>query len=147
MNKGPLSLLRHNNKPDLVFLSARWKRSTVALPKFFIDKGETASQANEIVNDVYCIDTVTHTTNYVQFWFRRLRKGIFYVKDAPRRGRSVVEYVDKITEIIKVEWHVSSCTIALELEMNHKTVFNHLHKVGLKNKLDVWVPHQLTQET
>ncbi|GFU20222.1 histone-lysine N-methyltransferase SETMAR [Trichonephila clavipes] len=66
--------------------------------KFFFDKGKNASQAAEIVNGVYGADTVT--ANYVQFWFRRFRTGIFDVKDAPRTGRPIVENVAKITEIV-----------------------------------------------
>lgn len=110
--------------------------------QFFFDKGENASQAAEIVNGVYGADTVT--ANYVQFWFRRFCSGIFDVKDAPRTGRPVVENVDKITEIIEVDRHVSSRSIAQELKIDHKTVLNHLRKAGFKKKLDVWVPHQLT---
>ncbi|GFT42572.1 histone-lysine N-methyltransferase SETMAR [Trichonephila clavipes] len=64
----------------------------------------------EIANGVYGPETVT--ANYVQFWFRRFRSGIFDVKDAPRTGRRVVENADKITEIIEVDWHVSSRSIA-----------------------------------
>ncbi|GFW61300.1 histone-lysine N-methyltransferase SETMAR [Trichonephila clavipes] len=60
--------------------------------QFFLDKGENENQAAEIVNGIYGVDTVT--TNYVQFWFRRFRSGIFDVKDAPRTGRPVVENVD-----------------------------------------------------
>ncbi|GFW70634.1 histone-lysine N-methyltransferase SETMAR [Trichonephila clavipes] len=63
--------------------------------QFFFDKGENANQAAIIVNGVYGADTVA--ANYVQFWFRRFRSGIFDVKDAPRTGRLVVENVDKIT--------------------------------------------------
>ncbi|GFX22647.1 mariner Mos1 transposase [Trichonephila clavipes] len=66
-------------------------------------ESENASQAAEIVNSAYGADTVT--ANYVQFWFRRFRSGIFNVKDAPRTGRPVVENVDKITKIIKVDRH------------------------------------------
>ncbi|GFU38973.1 histone-lysine N-methyltransferase SETMAR [Trichonephila clavipes] len=66
--------------------------------------GETASQVAEIVNAVYGVDTVR--ANYVQFWFSRFRLGIFDVKDEPRTGRAVVDYVDKITEIIQVDRHV-----------------------------------------
>ncbi|EFN84272.1 hypothetical protein EAI_10060, partial [Harpegnathos saltator] len=36
--------------------------------------------------------------------------------------------------------------IAQELKISQKTVWNHLHKSGLKKKLDVWVPHELTQK-
>ncbi|GFX86051.1 histone-lysine N-methyltransferase SETMAR [Trichonephila clavipes] len=109
---------------------------------FFFDKGEYANQAAEIVNGVYGADTVT--ASYVQFWFRRFRSGIFDVKDTPRTGRPVVKNVDKITEIIEVDRHVSSRSIVQELKIDHKKVLNHLRKVGFKKKLDVWAPHQLT---
>ncbi|GFW43576.1 histone-lysine N-methyltransferase SETMAR-like [Trichonephila clavipes] len=71
--------------------------------QFFFDKGENASQVAEIANGVFGPDTVT--SNCMQFWFRRFRSGIFDAKDAPRPGSPVVENVDKITEIIEVDWH------------------------------------------
>ncbi|GFU39528.1 histone-lysine N-methyltransferase SETMAR [Trichonephila clavipes] len=107
--------------------------------------GENASQAAEIMNGVYGADTVT--ANYVQFWFRRFRSGIFDVKVAPHKGRPVIENVYKITEIIEVDRQVSSLSIAQELKIDHKTVLSHLSKVGFKKKLDVWVPHQLTPKS
>ncbi|GFV72864.1 histone-lysine N-methyltransferase SETMAR [Trichonephila clavipes] len=61
--------------------------------QFFFDKGENASQVAEIVNGVYGADTVT--ANYVQFWFRRFRSGIFDVKVAPRPSSEMS--VDNIT--------------------------------------------------
>ncbi|GFV38264.1 histone-lysine N-methyltransferase SETMAR [Trichonephila clavipes] len=70
----------------------------------FFDKGENASQGAEIAIDVYGADTVT--ANYVQFWFRQFRSGIFDFKDALRTGRSFIENVDKITEIIEVNRHI-----------------------------------------
>ncbi|GFV44409.1 histone-lysine N-methyltransferase SETMAR [Trichonephila clavipes] len=96
--------------------------------QFFIDKGENTSQVVEIENGVYGADTVTAI--YVQFWFPRLRSGIFAVKDAPHTGRPVVENADKITEIIEVNRHVSSPSINQELKVDHKTVLSHLRKVG-----------------
>ncbi|GFV21193.1 histone-lysine N-methyltransferase SETMAR [Trichonephila clavipes] len=99
--------------------------------------GENASQAAEIVKGLYGADIVI--ANYVQFWFHRFRSGIFHVKEAPRTFRTVVENVDKITEIIEVDWHVSSRSIAQELKIDHKTVLNHLHKVGFKKMLDLLV--------
>ncbi|GFY17368.1 histone-lysine N-methyltransferase SETMAR [Trichonephila clavipes] len=56
----------------------------------------------------------------------------------------VIENVDKITEIIEVDRHVSSRSITQELKIDHKTVLSYLSKVGFKKKLNVWVPHQLT---
>ncbi|GFW27038.1 histone-lysine N-methyltransferase SETMAR [Trichonephila clavipes] len=72
--------------------------------QFFFDKGENASQVAEIAKGLYGADTLT--ANYVQFWFRRFRSGIFDVKDAPRTSRPVVTNVDKITEIIQADRHV-----------------------------------------
>ncbi|GFU79961.1 histone-lysine N-methyltransferase SETMAR [Trichonephila clavipes] len=103
---------------------------------------ENASQVAGIANGVYGADTVT--ANYVQFWFRRFRSGIFDVKDEPRTGGPVVENVDKSPEIIEVDRHVSSRSIAQELKIDHKAVLSHLRKVVFKKKLHVWVPHQLT---
>ncbi|GFX26116.1 histone-lysine N-methyltransferase SETMAR [Trichonephila clavipes] len=97
-------------------------------------KGENASRVAEIRSGVYSADTVT--ANYVQFWFRRIRSGIFDVKVAPRTSRPVIEKVDKITEIIELVWHVSSHSIAQELKSNLKPVLSHLNKVGFKKKLD-----------
>ncbi|GFX99674.1 histone-lysine N-methyltransferase SETMAR [Trichonephila clavipes] len=105
--------------------------------QFFFDKGENANQVAEIVGGVYGIDTVT--ANYVQFWFRRFRSGIFDVKDAPRTGRPIVENVTKITEIFEVDRLVSNSRIVQELRIDYKTVLNHLRQVGFKKKLDVWV--------
>ncbi|GFV63317.1 histone-lysine N-methyltransferase SETMAR [Trichonephila clavipes] len=96
----------------------------------------------EIAHGGFGADTVT--AYYVEFWFRRFPLGIFDVKDAPRTGRPVVENVDKITEIIEVNRLNSSCSIDQELKIDHKTVLNHLRKVGFKKKLHVWGPHQST---
>ncbi|GFV93495.1 histone-lysine N-methyltransferase SETMAR [Trichonephila clavipes] len=98
--------------------------------QFFSDKGENTSQVAEIANDIYGANNVAAI--YVQFWFRRFRSGIFDVKDAPRTGRPVVEYVDKITAIIEIDRYVSNRSIAQEPKMDHKTVLSHLRKVGFK---------------
>ncbi|GFX22194.1 histone-lysine N-methyltransferase SETMAR [Trichonephila clavipes] len=60
----------------------------------------------EIAKGVYGANTVT--ANYVQFWFRRFRSDNFDVKHAPRTGRPVVNNIDKVTEIIEIDRHVSS---------------------------------------
>ncbi|XP_070515399.1 histone-lysine N-methyltransferase SETMAR-like [Cardiocondyla obscurior] len=110
--------------------------------QFFFDKGENVSQAVKIVNEVSGLITVT--ANYAQFWFRRFRCHNFDVKDAPRIGRPVMENSDKIMEMIEVDRHISSRSIAQELKIDHIIVLNHLHKAGFRKKLHVWVPHLFT---
>ncbi|GFV77154.1 hypothetical protein TNCV_1771661 [Trichonephila clavipes] len=73
---------------------------------------------------IYARCQVTGNFDFVDF--------VFDVKDAPRTGRPVVKTVDKITERIQVDRHVSSRSIAQELTIDHKTVVNHLRNVGLK---------------
>ena len=102
--------------------------------QFFFYKGENASQAAAIVNGIYCTNTVT--ANYKQFLFRRIRGGIFDAKNAPRTGRPVVENVDKITEMIEVDRHFSSRSIAQKLKIDHKTVLKDFGEAGFKKKLD-----------
>ena len=46
--------------------------------------------------------------------------------------------------MIDVDRHVSSCNIAQELKIDHKTVLNYFDKAGFKKKLDVWVSQQLS---
>ncbi|GFW19391.1 histone-lysine N-methyltransferase SETMAR [Trichonephila clavipes] len=104
--------------------------------------GDGPRKVAEIVNGACGADTVT--ANSVQFRFHRFRSGIFDVKDATLTGRPIVENVDKITEIIEVDRHVRSPSIAQELKIDHEIVLSHLRKVGFKKKLHVWVPHQLT---
>ena len=101
-------------------------------------------QVRQLSNSVYGPDTVT--ANYAQFWFRRFRSGNFNVKDAPRCGRPIVDNVDKIMEIVESDRHVSTVSIAQELKIAQKTVWNHLKKAGYTKKLDVWVPHELTKK-
>jgi len=47
-------------------------------------------------------------------------------------------------EKIEQDRHVSSHD--KELNIDHKTVLNHLEKSRLKKELDVWVPHDLTEK-
>ncbi|GFV01387.1 histone-lysine N-methyltransferase SETMAR [Trichonephila clavipes] len=96
----------------------------------FYDKDENASQVAEIMNGVYRTDTIT--TYYVQFWFHRFRSGIFDIKVAPRTGMPFIENVDKIIQIIEIDWHVSSRNIAQELKMEHKIVLSHSTKLDSK---------------
>ncbi|GFU58631.1 histone-lysine N-methyltransferase SETMAR [Trichonephila clavipes] len=110
--------------------------------QFSFDKSEKESQVAEIVNGVYSVNTVTNSC--VKCWFRPFRSEILDVKEAPHTSKPVVENVDKITEIIQVDRHVSSRSITQELKIDHKIVLNNLCKVGFKKKLDVWVSHQLT---
>ena len=68
--------------------------------------------------------------------FARFRIENFDVKDEPRSGRPITEKSDEIMEKVERDKHVSTVEIARELDIDHKTILNHLHKAGYKKKLD-----------
>ena len=112
--------------------------------RFYYLRGKNATKAAEKICEVYGSDTVTIRT--AQRWFDRFRSGVVDVEDTPRTGRPIVVETDKIVEIIQVDRHVSIRSIGQELGKDHKTVWNHLQKIGFQKKLDVWVPHELTEK-
>ena len=112
--------------------------------QYYYDKGKNAAHAANKICALYGPDTVSIST--AQRWFQRFRSGAEVIEDAPRSGRPVVENCDKIAELIERDRHSSSRSIGQELGMSHQTVINHLKKIGFKKKLDVWVPHDLTQK-
>ena len=77
---------------------------------------------------------------------KRFRCKNFDVKNAPRSSRLIIAKVDEFIEKIEQDRHISSHDTAKELNIDHKTVSNHLKKAGYKNILDVWVPHDLTSK-
>lgn len=48
-------------------------------------------------------------------------------------------------EIVDIDRYVTTYLIAEEFKICQKTVWNHLHNLGFKKKLDFWVPHEVTQ--
>ncbi|XP_072756194.1 histone-lysine N-methyltransferase SETMAR-like [Anoplolepis gracilipes] len=112
--------------------------------QYHYDQGEKAEQATKKNCTVYEPNTVSNAT--AKRWFQRFRSGNMDVEDEARFGRPIIENVDKIMEIVESDRHVSTYSIARELKISQKTVWNHLHKAGLKKKLDVWMPHELTQK-
>ncbi|XP_014602089.1 PREDICTED: histone-lysine N-methyltransferase SETMAR-like isoform X2 [Polistes canadensis] len=110
--------------------------------KFYYKKGKNATQAAKRICDVYGHDAVS--VRVAQSWFKRFQSGNVDVKDAPRSGRPITEKVDEILEKVEQDRHISSHDIGKELNIDHKTVLNHLEKAGYKKKLDVWVPYNLT---
>lgn len=112
--------------------------------QFFFDKGQKAAQAAKELNEVYGPNTVPDRT--AQYWFNRFRSGNFDVKDAPRDGRPVATDVEKIQAVIAEDRHISVRCIAEELSVSYVSVSRHLRAMGYTKKLDMWVPHELSQK-
>ncbi|XP_037929961.1 histone-lysine N-methyltransferase SETMAR-like [Teleopsis dalmanni] len=113
--------------------------------QFYFDNRWNASKACEKICAVYGDDALSQST--ARKWFARFRSGNLDVKNAPRSGRPITDKVDEIMEKVQIDRHISSHDIARELKINHNTVLNHLHKAGYKKKIDVWVPHELSEKS
>lgn len=110
--------------------------------QYHFDQGDNASQSCEKICAIYDEGTLSKST--ARYWFARFRSGNFEVKDEPRSGRPHVENFEEIFKKIHEDRHISTRDIAEELNMDQKTVLNHLKKAGYTKKLDVWVPHELS---
>ncbi|GFY01709.1 histone-lysine N-methyltransferase SETMAR [Trichonephila clavipes] len=78
-----------------------------------------------------------------QNWFAKFRSGNFDVEDAPRSGRPVE--VDKGINNSLANRRITTREIGLRLNLSNSIVYDHLKGLGLSSKLDVWVPHVLTE--
>ncbi|GFT15774.1 histone-lysine N-methyltransferase SETMAR [Trichonephila clavipes] len=76
---------------------------------------------------------------------RKFRSGNFDVEDAPRSGRPVEADKDVIKALVDANLRITTHEIGLRLNVSNSTVYDHLKGLGLSSKLDVWVPHVLTE--
>ena len=89
------------------------------------------------------------TERQCQNWFAKFRSGNFDVEDAPRSGRPVEEHnrpdEDTIKALIDANRRITTREIAERLNLSNSTVHDHLKRLGLISKLDIWVPHVLSE--
>ena len=69
----------------------------------------------------------------------------FDVEDAPRSGRPVEAGEDTIKALIDANRQITTREIAERLNLSNSTVHDHLKRLGLISKLDIWVPHVLSE--
>jgi len=81
-----------------------------------------------------------------QKWFAKFRSGEMNIEDAPRSGRPVTTDVDQTTALIDSDRQIKVREIVARLKIGKSTVSEHLSKLQMIKKLDVWVPHDLTEK-
>nr|APL98298.1 putative DD34D transposase [Bactrocera tryoni] len=110
---------------------------------FYYQKGKNAVQARRKLCDVYGEDVLTE--RQCQNWFAKFRSGNFDLEDAPRPGRTLEADVDKIKSLVDANRRITTREIAERLNLSNATVHKHMKRLGLISKLDIWVPHVLTE--
>ncbi|XP_025264307.1 histone-lysine N-methyltransferase SETMAR-like [Camponotus floridanus] len=110
---------------------------------FYYRKGKNAVQVRKKLSDVYGEDILTE--RQCQNWFAKFRPGNFDVEDVPRSGRPVEADEDTIKALIDANRRITTREIAERLNLSNSTVHDHLKRLGLISKLDIWVPHVHTE--
>jgi len=103
--------------------------------KFYYKKGKNVIQATKKICDVYGHNAIL--IRVAQSWFKCFQSN-FDVKNAPHSDRSLIGKVDEIMEKVEQDRHISSHDIDKKLNIDHKTVLNHLEKAGYKKNSMFW---------
>ncbi|GFX97737.1 histone-lysine N-methyltransferase SETMAR [Trichonephila clavipes] len=67
------------------------------------------------------------------------------ILNAPRSGRPVEADKDAIKALVDANRRITTREIGSRLNLLNSTVYDHLKCLGLSLKLDVWVPHVITE--
>ncbi|GFV38164.1 histone-lysine N-methyltransferase SETMAR [Trichonephila clavipes] len=106
-------------------------------------KGKNVVHARKKLTDVYGEGVLI--VRQCQNWFTKFRSGNFDIEDAPCSGRPVEADTDAIKALVDANRRITTREIGLRLYLSNSTVYDHLKGLGLSPKLDVWVPHVLTE--
>ena len=86
---------------------------------------------------------ICDTMRYWHVW-DKAGSNVFNLKRCTLLCRPIAGKVDEIKERIEQDRHIGNHDIGKELNVDHKTVLNHLKKAGYKKKLNVRLPRDLT---
>lgn len=92
---------------------------------------------------MYGVDVVSKRV--CQKWFAKFRCGDFNLDDAPRSGRPNESDSSDVEALVKQNPSYTVREMASTLNISHTTVENYLRKLGFISRLNVWVPHKLTE--
>jgi histone-lysine N-methyltransferase SETMAR len=107
-------------------------------------QGKNASDAHREICDTYGVEALSEST--CQRWFMRFRSGDIDLEDAPRSGGPVTTNDDEILALVQHNRNLTTQEIADELNIHRTTIGYRLKKLGYVKKLDVWIPHKLSEK-
>lgn len=106
-------------------------------------RGTRISNTVKNICDVFGENAVSIPT--CERWFAKFKRGNFNLEDQPRSGRPSGIDDDIVRNLVDTNSRISTQEIAERLNIDRSTAFRHLKKLGYSLKLDVWVPHNLTE--
>lgn len=82
----------------------------------------------------------------IKRWFAKFRRGDFDLSNKAKSGRLSNISDDFVDKILKENPRISTLEVAVKLNCNISTAFRHIKKLGYVSKLDVWIPHLLSEK-
>ncbi|GFU88594.1 histone-lysine N-methyltransferase SETMAR [Trichonephila clavipes] len=141
------SCLKGANLTSVEEVQAKTENLRLAYPKSrsrtVTSNGSTECRTRKKLTDVYGEGVLT--VRQCQNWFAKFRSGNFDVEDAPGSGWPVEADKDAIKALVDANRRITR-EVGLMLNLSNSTVYDHLKGLGLSSKLDVWVPHVLTEK-
>lgn len=104
--------------------------------------GINASQSYLRINKAFGDDTIGRRTAYD--WFKKFQSGHMDSQDNARSGRPSIIDNNLLRSCVEADAHVTSRELAQKFGVSHTAILHHLEEIGKISKLDVWVPHKLT---
>ena len=111
---------------------------------YYFRKGKNAKTISDKICKLYGNDAVNIRTCFR--WIKKFRVGDFDLKDKKRSGRGCVFDDEQLKVIIEQDLRLTTREISVIMNSSKNSVSRALHRIGKVNKLDMWVPHELTPE-
>jgi len=105
-------------------------------------KGNTATSAANNIYAVYGKGVLSACI--CRKWFERFRKGNFNLEDESRAERLVETDEERIRNLVNETKSLSVREMSQILNISKSSMYKHLKEMEMP-KLDIWVPHQLTE--
>ena len=106
-------------------------------------KGSSVTIATKNICAVYGENVLSSRT--CRKWFQRFRAGNFCLEDEERSGRPPQTDEDKIRDLIEKSRSLTVQETSNVLKIPKTTIHRCLKKMGMMSKLNVWLPHELTE--
>ena len=101
-----------------------------------------AAERTHNISNMFGPGTAYEST--VQWWFKKFCKGEQSLEDEEHSGQSSKDDSDQLKAIVKTDALKTTQEVAAEL-VNHAVVIRHLQQIGKVEKVDKWVPCDLTE--
>lgn len=111
---------------------------------FFFNSKKSAAESHRLISDTYGDHTLSIST--CEYWFRHFKSGNFDVEDKERPGQPKKFEDAELQALLDENACRTQKELAMELNVDRRTISVRLHAMGKIRKLGKWVPHQLSEK-